>query len=49
MKRVNVTLEDDQHDRLAAVKGDRTWREALLDEFGLDESEDQDEIEVADP
>lgn len=39
MKTVNETFTDDEHDRLATVKGDRTWREAILEEFGVTETE----------
>jgi len=36
MKNVNVTLTDEEHATLDDVKGDRTWREALLQEFDAD-------------
>lgn len=37
MKQVNVTFEDGEHEALSDVKGDRTWRDAILEEFGLDD------------
>lgn len=33
MKTINETFTDDELEQLKAVKGDRTWREAILDEF----------------
>jgi hypothetical protein len=30
---INVPLSEDEHERLDDVKGDRTWREAILEEF----------------
>ena len=35
MKNINETFTDDEIDALREVKGDRTWREAILDEFGV--------------
>ena len=37
MKHINVPFNDETYDALKDVKGDRTWREAILDEFGVDE------------
>ena len=37
MKNINETFTDDEIDELREVKGDRTWREAILDEFGVTE------------
>jgi len=39
MKRINETLTDDEHAALAEVKGDRTWHDAILEEFGVDVDE----------
>lgn len=36
MKQINPTFEDCEHEALTEVKGDRTWREAILEEFGVD-------------
>lgn len=35
MKTINETFTDDELKRLKEIKGDRTWREAILDEFGV--------------
>ena len=35
MKNINETFTDDELARLKEIKGDRTWREAILDEFGV--------------
>lgn len=32
---LNETFSDTEHERLTTVKGDRTWREAILEEFGV--------------
>ena len=37
MKNINETFTDDEIEAMLEVKGDRTWREAILDEFGIDE------------
>jgi hypothetical protein len=36
MKNINETFTDDELERLKAVKDDRTWREAILQEFGVE-------------
>lgn len=36
MKDLRITVTDDAHEKLDEVKGDRTWREALFEEFGVD-------------
>lgn len=36
MKSINPMVTDEEHEQLSEVKGDRTWREALLEEFGVD-------------
>lgn len=33
---LNETFTDDEHDALSDVKGDRTWRLAILEEFGVE-------------
>ena len=35
MKRIYETFDDDEHEKLGEVKGDRTWREAILEEFDV--------------
>jgi hypothetical protein len=35
VKTIRETFTDAEHARLAEVKGDRTWREAILEEFGV--------------
>ena len=35
MKNINETFTDDEIEAMREVKGDRTWREAILDEFGV--------------
>ena len=37
VKSISETFTDEEHERLTDVKGDRTWREAILEEFGVDE------------
>jgi hypothetical protein len=37
MKNLYETFEDDEFKKLLEVKGDRNWREAILEEFGVDE------------
>jgi len=35
MKHLNIPVDDETHAKLAAVKGDRSWPEALREEFGI--------------
>lgn len=37
MKHLRETFTDDEFKALKDVKGDRSWREAILDEFGVPE------------
>jgi len=37
MKHINIPVEDETYDDLQSVKGDRTWGEALREEFGIDD------------
>lgn len=39
MRQLNETFPDDEYDQLKDVKGARTWREAILEEFGVDTNE----------
>jgi hypothetical protein len=34
---LNETFDDDDFEALTEVKGDRTWKEAILEEFGVAE------------
>jgi hypothetical protein len=36
MKSINVTFTDEELTELKETKGDRTWREAILDEFDVE-------------
>jgi hypothetical protein len=36
VKRINETFTDEEHSALSDVKADRTWRVAILEEFGVD-------------
>ena len=35
MKRIYETFEDEEFQKLEKVKDDRSWREAILEEFGV--------------
>jgi len=37
VKRINETFTDDEHEALSEIKGDRTWHEAIIEEFGIHE------------
>lgn len=37
MKHLNIPVDDDLYDKLTDVKGDRSWPEALREEFGVEE------------
>jgi len=37
MKNINETFTDNEIEALRDVKGARTWREAILEEFGIEE------------
>lgn len=37
MRTLNVTVSEGQFERLEDEKGDRTWRDAILQEFGVRE------------
>jgi hypothetical protein len=36
VKHLSETFTDSEHEELSQVKGDRSWREAILEEFGVD-------------
>lgn len=35
VRQLNETFDDWEYDLLKEVKGDRTWRRAILEEFGV--------------
>lgn len=35
IKTLNATFTEEQHEQLDEIKGDRTWSEAVLEEFGV--------------
>jgi hypothetical protein len=35
MRTLNVVFNDTDYERLIEVKGDRDWRDAILEEFGV--------------
>jgi hypothetical protein len=37
MKHLNVPFDDETYDDLRAAKGDRSWQEAICEEFGVDD------------
>lgn len=37
VKDIRETFTDEEFEKLKREKGDRTWREAILEEFGVDE------------
>jgi hypothetical protein len=39
VKRINEHFTDEEHTALSTVKGERTWREAILQEFGVAEQD----------
>ena len=39
MRNINPIFENDEFEALKEVKGDRTWREAILEEFGVNSDE----------
>lgn len=38
MRNLNESFEDDEFENLEEVKGDRTWHDAILEEFGVKDS-----------
>lgn len=41
MKSINEQFTDDEFSELKAAKGDRTWRRAILDKFGVGGESDE--------
>lgn len=35
VKKLNVPFDGATYEKLSAVKGDRTWEEAIIEEFGV--------------
>jgi len=40
MKNLNEKFTDEEFEELQKIKGDRSWREAILDEFEVEEDEE---------
>ena len=40
-KSINQTFDDDEFQKLADVKGWRTWKTAIKEEFGIVDSDDE--------
>jgi hypothetical protein len=38
MKTINVTFTEDEYAELTNCKGERTWRESIMEEFGIAEA-----------
>jgi len=38
---IQVPVSEGQHQRLKEAKGERSWREAMLEEFGVREEPDE--------
>jgi hypothetical protein len=36
VRTVNATFDETEHQKLTEIKGDRTWPEAILEEFGVE-------------
>lgn len=41
MRHLNVTFDDATYERLEKAKSGRTWREAIVQEFSIEEVHDQ--------
>jgi len=37
MKHLNIPVDDETYEALSDVKGERSWAEALREEFGIDD------------
>lgn len=37
MKHLNIPLDDQTYSELKDVKGDRSWQDAIREEFGIDD------------
>lgn len=38
VKQINVTFTDGEHSALTDVKGDRSWHDAIIEEFGVSDT-----------
>lgn len=38
-KSINATFTESTHEQLSQVKGRRSWAEAIVEEFGVDDDE----------
>jgi hypothetical protein len=38
MKTINVTFTEEEYEKLLDSKGERTWRESIMQEFGIAEA-----------
>jgi hypothetical protein len=38
MKTINVTFTEEEYEELTDSKGNRTWRESIMEEFGIGEA-----------
>jgi len=38
MKTINVTFTEEEYQELTKRKGNRTWRESIMEEFGIAEA-----------
>jgi len=38
MKKINVTFTEEEYQELTQNKGNRTWRESIMEEFGIGEA-----------
>jgi hypothetical protein len=41
MRHINVTFSDDEFEQLKSIKGNRDWRTAIQEEFGMDGDDDE--------
>lgn len=46
MKRINEHFTDEEQGALSDVKGERTWRKAILEEFGVVVESDVEVVEA---
>jgi predicted CopG family antitoxin len=37
MKHLNIPVDDETHEQLKKIKGNRSWHDAVVEEFGIDE------------
>ena len=44
MKTLNQSFTDDEFEKLEEVKGERSWREAIKEEFEIEETDPSSEV-----